>query len=60
LDCDPSFVWTLTVELEGEGVRAAVPTDFKAAFEADSLENIVDFRKMRRRGWLGIQACETQ
>jgi hypothetical protein len=43
LDYDPSFVWTLTVELEGEGVRAAVPTDFKAAFEADSLENIVVF-----------------
>ena len=32
---------TRTLELGKEGVRAAVPTDFKkAAFEADSLENI--------------------
>lgn len=43
LEGNLSFSRILTVELEGEGVRAAVPTDFKAAFELDSLENIVVF-----------------
>jgi hypothetical protein len=46
-----SPTWTRTVELGREGIRAAVATGFKAAFEADSLENIVVFRG---RKWLGV------
>jgi hypothetical protein len=55
LESDLSFAWTRTVELEVEGVRVVVPTDFKAIFEADNLENIVVvFSKMRKgeRAWV--------
>ena len=46
------FAWTRTVELERVCVRVVVPTDFKAAFEADSLENIVDPGGLgRERTW---------
>jgi len=54
LDGDLEFVWARTVELWREGVCLAVPTDFKAALEADSLENILGFWTMRRRGWLAV------
>jgi len=35
-------------------MRAAVPTDFKAAFEADSLENIV-FWEDEEKGMAGYR-----
>jgi len=46
----PRSVWARTVGLGKEGVRVAVPTDFRAAFEVDSLENIAVFRG--EDGWL--------
>jgi hypothetical protein len=52
LDSYARFVWTRTVELGREGARVAVPTDFKAAFEADTLENIVVFGGGGGDGWL--------
>ena len=47
----PEVCLTRTVELGRECVRVVVPTDLKAAFEADSLENIVGFWT-GKRGWL--------